>query len=61
MMACTHGDMTVELANALGDLARHKAEIEALRKDAERLLRGEFICQRCFLRKDSEGSMDCEF
>ena len=33
----------------------------ALVQERDRLLRGEYICQRCGLRKDSERSTDHEF
>ncbi len=36
-------------------------ECNDLREENERLKRGEFICQRCGLRKDSERSTDHEF
>ena len=35
--------------------------IGALVQERDRLLRGEFICQRCLLRKDGERSADHEF
>lgn len=35
--------------------------IGALVQERDRLLRGEFICQRCGLRKDSEWSTNHEF
>lgn len=35
--------------------------IGALVQERDRLLRGEFICQRCGLRKDIERSTDHEF
>ncbi len=35
--------------------------IGALVQERDRLLRGEFICQRCGLRKDSERNTNHEF
>ena len=37
------------------------AEIFRLRAENEQLKRGEFICQKCGLRKDSKRSTDHEF
>jgi len=51
--------------NALDDahnlLAECYGTIGALVQERDRLLRGEFICQRCGIRKDSERSTDHEF
>jgi hypothetical protein len=30
-------------------------------QERDRMLRGEFICQRCGLRKDGEHGGNCEF
>lgn len=51
--------------NALDDahnlLAECYGTIGALVQERDRLLRGEFICQRCGIRKDSDRSTDHEF
>lgn len=35
-------------------VADYERELNAARAEIERLKRGEFICQRCFLRKDAD-------
>jgi hypothetical protein len=51
--------------NALDDahnlLAECYGTIGALVQERDRLIRGEFICQRCGLRKDGERSTEHEF
>ena len=51
---CRHG-------NFYDDCTKCENEYEQLRAENERLKRGEFICQRCGLRKDSEQSTEHEF
>jgi hypothetical protein len=46
---------------AHGIMADCYSTIGALLQERERLLRGEFICKQCLLRKDSERSTDCSF
>ena len=61
-----------ELRNTIAQqselLAAHKAEMQdwqrellSTQQERDRLLRGEFICHRCGIRKDSERSTDHEF
>lgn len=38
-----------------------RAENQALRDETARLMRGEFICQKCGLRKDSEAGGGADF
>ena len=57
---------TIEALRAkVEGLSKERAEcygtIGALVQERDRLLRGEFICKRCGLRKDSEQSTDHEF
>jgi hypothetical protein len=43
------------------DNATLRAENQALRDENARLMRGEFICQKCGLRKDAESGGDADF
>lgn len=44
-----------------GDPMSIVAELDKLRAEVEALRRGEFICQRCGLRKDAEQSTEVPF
>jgi hypothetical protein len=44
-----------------GLLAQCYGTIGSLLQEREKLLRGEFICTRCGLRKDAEHGTECEF
>lgn len=50
-----------KLADTRADLLAKDAEIERLRAEVEKLRRGEFICQRCLLRKDGESDGEPQF
>lgn len=43
------------------DLSAERAECERLRAENAALLRGEFICRSCGLRKNAESSGSVEF
>jgi hypothetical protein len=51
---CRHG-------NFYDGCKKCEDEYEKLRAENERLKRGEFICQRCGLRKDGEQRTELEF
>lgn len=39
----------------------YRAKLRECERDAEKMRKGEFICQRCGIRKDSEIGIDGEF
>jgi|GEM_PF-2118102 len=49
--------------NGMGSQREAKllAEIDRLKRERDSLLRGEYICKRCGLRKDSEQSANHDF